>query len=433
MKQLSFLAAFVVLASLACLAASSSFTIPVKQYKLKNGLTVILSEDHAAPTLAVAVCYNVGRRDEQPGQSGFAHYFEHMMFSGSENVPPELARVIGSFGNSANTTAERTFFWSTIPANLLDLVLFREADRMHSLILSDDGMETQRANIKEELMSYRPDGQAYAALYDTAYDAFPYKHIGSQSDMDAANLEAFRAFHEKYYFPGNATLIIVGDFKGDEALAKARKYFDQIPRKPPPSGPDIAEAPQTSERRKTIEDNSARLPRIDIGYKIPPGNSPEWYSAAVLSRILGEGDSSRLRQKLIRDTQMASEVSAETSRLRGPSLTHIVSSPRSRQNLAEVEMAVYGEIARLQTEPVADWELERVRTAARWQQVKQNESFLDRAFNLAEDAVVLGDANLINTESQKLANVTKEDVIRAARRYFTDANRTVIITVPKAK
>src|SRR6266567_728852 len=218
MKLLRRAAVCFVLTSFACVAAKH-FTIPFKQYKLTNGLTVILSEDHAAPTLAVAICYDAGSRDERPGQTGFAHFFEHLMFNGPENDPSrETANLIAGFGGSdlANTTQDRTFYWNTVPANQLDLGLFRGADRMHSLVFAGDRWEVDRDVVREERrlrVDNQPYGKTNETIYDTAYDSFPYKHpiIGSMTDLDTAKMEDFQVFYQQYYAPNNATLVIVGD------------------------------------------------------------------------------------------------------------------------------------------------------------------------------------------------------------------------------
>lgn len=422
-------------------ASPRSFTIPFKQYKLKNGLRVILSEDHAAPTLAVTICYDVGSSDEQPGRTGFAHFFEHMMFQGAGHSDPPVPAPKGVFPmvNMGNTTVDRTFYWNTLPANQIDVALSFEANRMHLLLMPEDKLQIQRNVVKEERrvgVDNQPYGKSFEVVYDTAYDAFPYKHpvVGSMQDLDTATKPVFQAFYEQYYAPNNATLIIVGDFKSDEALAKAEKYFGAIPRKPAPPRPNFAEAPQTAERRTTVKSELAQTPQIDVAYKIPPGNSPDWYPIAVLCGILGDGDSSRLSLRLVQDRGLVSGVSAWAEKRRGPGLARIqFRSPHPGADLAEIERAAYDEIARLQHEPVADRELEKVSIAARRSLVSDNESFRDRAQNLAEAAVVFGDANQINTEPQKLARVTREDVMRVARKYFTQANRTVVITLPKEK
>ena len=439
MKHLFRAAVYLALTSFACLAAQH-FTIPFKQYKLKNGMRVILSEDHSAPTLAVAVCYDAGSRDEKPGQTGFAHFFEHLMFGESKNNPGrELGNLIGGFGGTGagTTTQDRTFYWNTLPANQLDLGLFYEADRMHSLVFSNSFLAVQRDSVREERrlrVDNHPYGKTNETIYDTAYDSFPYKHpvIGTMTDLNAAKMEDFQAFYQQYYAPNNATLVIVGDFRKEEALAKARKYFEAIPSRPMPPRPGFTEKPQTSERRKTVESPFAQQPRIDLVFKIPPGNSPDYYPIMAMNRILATGDSSRLWKRLGLEADLVSGVYSDAIRCRGPGLAWITLNPRTERDIAAIEKSAYQEITQMQNHPVTDGELEMARTAARRAHVTSNVSFLGRASRLAEAAVVLGDANLVNAEPRKMAKVTKEDIMRVARKYFTEANRTVVITLMRS-
>src|SRR5215831_11214489 len=239
-------------------AQSVKFT----EHKLKNGLRVILSEDHSAPTYSISVTYNVGSRDERDGRTGFAHLFEHMMFQGSENVGKgEHFVLIENNGGGLNgsTNSDRTEYHETLPANQLDLGLFLESDRMKSLAITPANLENQRETVKEEKRE-RYDNQPYGALFDTlfetSYDNFAYKHstIGSMDDLNAANVKDVADFFKTYYAPNNAVVVLVGDFKTNEALAKIDKYFGSIPSQTAPKPMDLSEPKQNGERRKTVED-----------------------------------------------------------------------------------------------------------------------------------------------------------------------------------
>jgi len=418
--------------------AAKDFTIPIKQYTLKNGLKVILSEDHAAPTLAVVVCYDVGSGDERTGRTGFAHFFEHMMFSGLEKTwnTSELSSALAGAVSNANTSQDRTLFYDLVPANQFEIALSFEASRMRSIAWTQENVESQRASVKEERrlrIDNVPYGKTSEVILDVAHDALPYKHVvfGSMKDLDAATLEDFQAFYRQYYAPNNAAVIIVGDFKSAEALAAVKKHFEHIQAQAAPPRPDFAEPIQTSERRTTVEDAFARAPRIDIAFKIPPGNSPDWYPIAVMTRILGRGDSSRLYERLVRDTGLASNAYISRDETRGPGLATISLSPLPGKSLRVIEEAVCEEIAKLQSQPVEDWEMEKVRMAGRRRDVENAEAYLDRASSLAEATVVFGDPNLVNMVPQRKAG--KTDVMRVARKYFTETNRTVVITLPKGK
>jgi len=431
------------LLAFACLAfaAPKEVTIPFKLFKLKNGLTLILSEDHTAPTCSLAVVYNVGSRDEKAGRTGFAHLFEHMMFQGSENAARgEHMALISENGGSMNGTTDndRTLYYETLPANQLDLGLFLEADRMGKLAITQSNLDNQRNAVQEERrlrVDNQPYGKTYEAVDDLAFDTFAYKHsvIGSMDDLNAASLQDVQEFFKRYYAPNNATIAIVGDFNADEAVAKVKKYFESIPAQPTSPRPDISQPDQTAERRKQLEDPFAQFPRIDIVYRIPAGDSPDYYSLSVMSRILSSGQSSRLYQKLIKDAEVASTAGAFTGQRPGPSLEQISVTVRPGKDLAAVEKMVYDEVARLQAQPVEDWEMDKVHMILRRSQVSGAQSTLNRAANLAETYVEYGDANLVNTEYVKLAAVTRADIQRVAKKYLVETNRTVVVTLPKAR
>ncbi|MBD0373057.1 MAG: insulinase family protein [Pyrinomonadaceae bacterium] len=417
--------------------------IPIKEFKLKNGLRVILSEDHSAPTYSISVTYNVGSRNEKPGRTGFAHLFEHMMFQGSENVGKgeHFILVLNNGGNMNGTTnADRTNYFQSMPINQLDLGLFLEADRMKSLVINQANLDNQRNAVQEERrlgVDNQAYGKTFETIFDTAYDNFAYKHstIGSMADLNAATVEDVAAFFKMYYAPNNATLVLVGDFKADEALAKIKKYFEAIPSQPAPPALDTTEPQQTAERRKTIEDAFARSTRLDIVYKIPQSNTPDWYALSVLGQILGSGQSSRLYQQLVKEKQMVVQVFASAQERRGPSLGSVVAllPPTPNADPAAVEKAIYAEIERLKTEPVADWELEKVRMQIRRQRAQQLRSTLFRSILLGQYAVYYDDPSLINQLDAKYAAVTKEDIMRVAKKYLVDTNRTVVTTVPAKK
>ncbi len=429
-------------AAIACatfLFAAKPIAIPFKEFKLKNGLRVILSEDHSAPTYSIAITYNVGSRDEKPGHTGFAHLFEHMMYQGSENVGKgEHFMLISNNGGNMNgtTSSDRTNYFETLPANQLDLSLYMEADRMRSLVINQANLDNQRNAVQEERrlrIDNQPYGKTFEAMDETAYDNFGYKHstIGSMADLNAASLQDVRDFFKRYYAPNNAVVAIVGDFKTDEALAEVKKYFESIPAQTAPPQPDMAEPEQKGERRKTLEDPFAQVPRVDIGYKIPPGNSADFYALDVLGDILGGGQSSRLYQKLVKDKEAAVNCVAGTQEKRGPSMERVVVLARPGKDIAEIEKLVNEEIERVKSEPVADWEIEKIHMISRHQEAQSLQSTLTRAMRLSQDAVFYNEPGLINTREEKVERVTKADIQRVAKKYLTDENKTVIITLPK--
>ncbi len=415
-------------------------TIAFKEYKLKNGLRVILSEDHTAPTYSIDVCYNAGSRDERPGRTGFAHLFEHMMYQGSENVGKgEHMLLVQNNGGGMNGTTnnDRTTYFQTLPANQLDLGLFIEADRMRSLVINQANLDNQRNAVQEERrigVDNAPYGKTFEAIDETAYDNFAYKHsvIGSMADLSAATVEDVAGFFKTYYAPNNAVVTLVGDFNSVAALAKVRKYFEAIPSQPPPPPVDMTEPAQTAERRKAMEDAFARQPRLDVIYKVPAGNTADWYALTVLGRVLAAGQSSRIYQKLVKDSEVATAAFGGVDERRGPSLFQFGISVRPGKSFADVEKLIYDEVERMKNEPVADWELEKTYASMRRQRAQSLQSTISRSIQLGNFAVFYNDPGLINTFEAKIHKVTKADIQRVARTYLTEANRSVITTTPKA-
>ena len=430
-----------VLLSLLAVSAATGQSVKFTEHKLKNGLRVILSEDHSAPTYSISVTYNVGSRDERDGRTGFAHLFEHMMFQGSENVGKGEHFVLienNGGGMNGSTNSDRTEYHETLPANQLDLGLFLEADRMKSLAITQGNLENQRETVKEERRQRydnQPYGLTFDTLFETAYDNFAYKHstIGSMEDLNAANVKDVAGFFKTYYAPNNAVLTLVGDFKTTEVLPKIEKYFATISSQPAPPKPDLSESKQNGERRKTLEDPLAQVSRLDIAFKIPPGNTPDWYALYVLGEILSTGQSSRLYQQLVRDKQVVVQVNAGTFERPGPTLFLVDLFITPGKDPKEVEKLVYEELERVKNQPVTDAELQKVRMEVKRAKVEQLEGTLYRAQALGEASVFYSDPNVVNTGNDKLMDVTKDQIQKAARTYLIESNRTVLTTIPKPK
>jgi zinc protease len=422
-------------------SASSSPKVTYTDTKLKNGLRVIISEDHIAPVFSLAVTYDVGSRNERKGRTGFAHLFEHMMFKGSENVGPgEHFMLIFNNGGTMNgtTSKERTNYFQTMPANQLELVLFLEADRMKSLEITQENLDNQRHAVQEERrqgVDNQPYGRTFEVFDELAYDNFAYQHsvIGSMDDLNAASVEDVAEFFKMYYAPNNAVLTIVGAVKTDEALALVRKYFESIPSQPAPPPVDISQPEQTEERRKTIEDPLARLPRLDMGYRLPPAPSPDEDALSVLGTVLSSGRSSRFFEQIVREKQLATSASAFAQMSRGPGMFRVVAMAAPGQAVADIEKAIEEEIERVKAGPIADWEMEKARAQARNSLAGTLQSSLSRAILLSEFALFFNDPERINRRADDIAKVTAADVQRVARQYLTPRTRTVVITNPAAK
>jgi zinc protease len=422
-------------------SAATSPKVTYTDTKLKNGLRVLISEDHTAPVFSLAVTYNVGSRDERKGRTGFAHLFEHMMFKGSENVGPgEHFMLIFNNGGSMNgtTNKERTNYFQTMPANQLDLVLFLEADRMRSLEITQENLDNQRHAVQEERrlgVDNQPYGRTFEVFDELAYDNFAYQHsvIGSMDDLNAASVEDVAEFFKMYYAPNNAVLTIVGAVKTDDALARVRKYFESIPSQPAPPAVDISQPEQKEERRKTIEDPLARLPRLDMGYRLPPAPSPDEDALSVLGTVLSSGRSSRFFEQIVREKQLATSVSAGAQMSRGPGMFRVVAMAAPGRSVAEIEKAIEDEIERVKAGPIADWEMEKARAQARSGLAGTLQSSLSRAILLSEFALFFNDPERINRRADDIAKVTAADVQRVARQYLTPPTRTVVITNPAGK
>ena len=421
--------------------APRNVRVDFKETTLKNGLRVITVEDHSAPVIAVSITYNVGSRNERQGRTGFAHLFEHMMFKGSENIGSgeHILLVFNNGGNMNGTTNEdRTNYFEVLPANQLDLALFLESDRMKSLAITKENLDNQRNAVQEERrlgLDNQPYGKSGEIQQDLIYDNFAYKHttIGSMADLNAATVEDVAAFFKMYYAPNNAVLVLVGDFKPAEALAKIKSSFESIPRQPDPPAVDMAEPTQKAERRASVDDVLARAPRVDLAYKAVAGNTADFYALQVLSAVLQSGQSSRLYQILVKDKEMVSNVGGFMDEKRGVGALYTNATLRPGAKTEDIEAAIYAEIERLKTEPIADWELQKAKNTTRRNLINGLASSILRAITIGQYTVYYNDPNLINERLNKVAAVTKEDVQRVAKQYLVDTNRTVVITMPKAQ
>jgi zinc protease len=414
---------------------------PIKytETTLPNGLRVIISEDHTAPVFSVVVNYNVGSRNERQGRTGFAHLFEHMMFKGSENVGqnehPYLMFMNG--GNMNGTTnKDRTLYYETLPANQLDLALFLEADRMRSLAITKENLDNQRNAVQEERrlgVDNVPYGKTGDTLPRLAYQNFAYAHsvIGSMDDLSAATVEDVASFFKMYYAPNNAVIAIVGDVDPKTTIEKVKQFFGPIPRQPAPPAVDMSEPATTAERRVTLEDQLARLPRLDMAFKVSEGASPDYDALDVLSTILSGGRSARFYEDIVRQKQLATSANAFVSESRGPGLFQISATPTPNTSLADLEAAITAELDRIKSGTISNEELEKARAAAQRSFVSTMGSSLGRAINLSQSAVFYNDPGRFAAEPERIAKVTAADVQRVAAKYFTPANRTVVVTTPK--
>ena len=420
--------------------SAASRDITFSDTRLKNGLRVIIAEDHHAPVYSIAVSYNVGSRNERRGRTGFAHLFEHMMFKGSENVGPgeHFMLIFNNGGNMNGTTnKDRTLYYESLPTNQLDLGLYLEADRMRSLVINKENLDNQRNAVQEErrlAVDNNPYGHTYEAIDSLAYDNFSYQHsvIGSMADLSAASVEDVQAFFRTYYAPNNAVIAIVGDVNTADCLAKVKKYFEPIPRQPDPEPVDMTERPRTAERRLMMDDPLARLTRVDIAYNVPPSADVDDAALQVLATVLGGGRSSRLYEAVVHQGQLASSAFASKQETRGPGLFQVSATLNPGKTAAELEKVIYAEIEKVKAAPPADWEVEKARASAKRGVVAQLQSSLQRAAIMSQDALFYNEPGRISTRVSRFAAVTPADVQRVAKKYLVAENRSVIVTTPKA-
>ncbi len=428
-----------VLTSGANCAAAPPAGVRFSEMTLNNGLRIILSEDHNAPVVSINVTYDVGSRNEKPGRTGFAHLFEHMMFKGSANVGPgeHFYQVFTNGGNMNGTTsADRTHYFETLPANQLELALFLEADRMHSLVINQANLDNQRNAVQEERrqsMDNQPYGKGNEIFAELIYDGFPYKHltIGSMQDLNAATIEDIEQFFRTYYAPNNAVLSVVGNFKSKQAVAQIKRYFGPISRQPTPPPVDMSEPRQTTERRQTVPDPLARLAQLRIAFKAVPGNTADFYALQVLSSVLQNGQSSRLYRSLVQGKALVTDISTQMDERRGVGAFYVSAMILPGKKAEEVEAAIYEEIARLQQERIAEWELQKAANGARLNYLNMIRSSQARASLLSFYKIYYNDPNLLNTRLRKFKAVTRADIRRVAQQYLQPANRTVVLIAPQ--
>lgn len=410
---------------------------------LKNGLRVITVEDHHAPVVSLALVYNVGTANERKGHTEFAHLFEHLMFQGTKNIAPEEygSLILNNGGmENAMTGDDRTAYFETVPSNQLELPLFLESDRLRGLSITQERLDKERSVVQEERRKRvlnQPYGRSDELLTEMLYDNYAYKHGGldSTADLDAASLADIKEFFKTYYAPNNVALVLVGDFKTVEAVALIKKYFEDIPRQPAPPAVDLSEPEQKAERRAALEDQLAQVPQITLAFKAATGNTPDFYALQILSAALSDGRSSRLYQRLVTEKELVSDVGGEMSEKRGTGAFYITATLRPGKKTEDVETAIYQEIERLRKEPISDAELEKAKNTTALSFITSLTRFpsLLRAIYIGQFAVYYNEPNLINTRLDKISAVTREDIERVANKYLKPTNRTIVITMPKAK
>jgi len=413
--------------------------IKFDEYKLKNGLTVLLHEDHSTPIVAVSIMYHVGAKNEDPNRTGFAHFFEHLLFEVSENIASgEFFKYIENAGgnNNANTSNDRTFYYEVLPSNQLELGLWLESERLLHANIDQIGVDTQNEVVKEEKrlrVDNQPYGSFLAEMNKRAYKEHPYRWttIGKMEHLDAATLEEFVAFYHKFYVPENAILSIAGDIDIPSTKKLIESYFGPIPNGKEKIAPiSIVEPALGGEIRDTVYDN-IQLPGVMMAYRIPEQGTEDFYAIEMMSKILSDGESSRLNKKCVEETESAMYVGSFPFASEDPGLSFVFGIANSDVNPSELENEINGEFDRIKSELISDKEFNKIRNMMENDFIYNFSSMIGIAENLANYKMYLGDADLINTELNRYLKVTKEDILRVAKKYFTEDNRVVLYYLPK--
>ncbi len=428
--------------------SAQTFSVPVVYKKLPNGLRVVISENHAAPVVVVEVMYRIGFRIEPKGRTGFAHLFEHMMFQGSEHVPKfEHVKIVNENGGTLNgsTRFDHTNYFELMPSNALELAMWLEADRMRSLKITPETLKNQQDVVSEEVrvnVLNQPYGAfEWLGLPQKANTNWYNAHnfYGDLAELEAANLDDVKKFFDTYYAPNNAVLVVSGDTTPDEVMKLAEKHFGAIPSRALPPRPDISEPPQTAEKSFTESDKLARTPALAFGYHLPERMTKDFFALSLLDPLLVSDESAKLYQALIKENQVASDVSGGFNLLgnnfdyNGPMLYTFRVDYRPDLKGADVLKVVDKVISAVQEHGITEDELKQAKVNFRSSFLENLESQggFGRADLLAALALYDDNPSRINTILSDLDKITTSDVQQAAKKYLVPANRTIIDRRPE--
>ena len=430
-----------ILFTLFSLTVTFGQNIKFVEYDLANGLKVLLHEDHSTPIVAVSVMYHVGSKNEKPDRTGFAHFFEHLLFEGSENIARgQFDDYISEAGgyNNANTWYDRTYYYEVLPSNQLALGLWLESERMLHAKVENKGIETQRQVVKEERRQ-RVDNQPYGRLLEEAlkrlYTKHPYQHsvIGSMEHLDAAQEADYVQFYKDFYRPDNAILSIAGDIDIEQTKKLIDVYFKDIPKgKGEVYRPKIVEPDRTKEVRDTVYDN-VQLPAVVFTYKVPAQGTKDFYAVKMLSMLLSQGQSSRMQKTIVDQQQKAVAAGSFTFDLEDPGPSIMYSIANMGVSPSDLEASMDAVIEDVKKNLISETEYQKLQNQMENDFVTANNTVAGIAESLANYEMYYGDANLINTELARYRKVTREDIQRVAKQYFAPSSRVVLYWLPKVK
>lgn len=418
-----------------------SFKLPplnLEQFSLDNGLRVVLDRDDSIPVVSMAVYYDVGSRNERDDRTGFAHLFEHMMFQGSENVPKAgHFQYIMKAGGTMNgtTSSERTNYYETLPADQLPLGLWLESDRMRSLAVTQENLDNQREAVKEE-KRLRYDNQPYGQIFDLISsmiyknNANSHSTIGSMEHLDAASVEDVQEFFRIYYAPNNAVLVLSGAFDPKTARELIEKFFGDIPSQPAPPAIDVEEPVEVASNYSEWQDPLAPFPAFLIGWKIPKRGTEEFKALYLAGKVLYDGDSSRLYQKLVKGDESVIQLFGFTDERRGPSSIFVGAIPKPDEDLSAIRETIMNEIRDLSVHGPTPSEMEKIENQLLNDAVRTRQSSLARTQQIAEFALYDNDPGLFNSELDGLLKITAEQIKLAAAKFLNTDNRALLDVVP---
>lgn len=417
--------------------------IKFDEYTLPNGLHVILHQDNTAPVITTGVMYHVGSKDEQVGKTGFAHFFEHLLFEGTENIKRgDWFKIVSAHGgsNNANTTTDRTYYYETFPSNNLELGLWMESDRLRQPIINQIGVDTQKEVVKEEKRS-RLDNQPYGKFsYGEAVNPHVFKKsgyrwsvIGSFEDLSKAKLEDFKHFSQQYYVPNNAVLVVAGDFKTDEAKKLIEKYFGVIPRGKDVVKTAIQEDPITEEIRATEYDANIQIPLLAINYRTPGNKSKDAYALEMLSSYLTGGKSSILYKKYVDEKKEALQIFAFNRQMEDYGIYSIGILPQGNISLDKLENDLQQDIEQVQQNLISEEDYQQILNGVENDFVSSKSGVENLAHALADAYMLGGNTNNINEELKIYQSITREDIRNVAKKYLNKNQRVIINYLPESK
>jgi len=419
--------------------AAPAQQVTFEEYKLDNGLHVILHQDKTAPIVVTSIAYHVGAKDEDPERTGFAHFFEHLLFEGTKNIKRgQWDKIVTSNGgrNNATTNDDRTYYYEVFPSNALEVGLWLESERLLHPVIEQVGVDTQNEVVKEEKrlrVDNQPYGRILEAIKKEMFKKHPYRWttIGSMDHLDAATLEEFLAFNDKFYVPNNGVLVVAGDIDIAETKKMVEDYFGPIPR-----GADITrnypkEDPITKEFRAKAYDPNIQIPAIVATYRTPSFTTRDARVLDMISTYLSGGNSSKLYKKLVDEEKKALVVQAVNLSQEDYGVYALFALPQGETSLEDLVKGFDEEITKLQTELISEKDLEKLRNQFENQFVNSNASLEGIAGSLATYYLLYGDTNLINTEIDIYRSITREDIKEVANKYLKPNQRLILEYLPK--